>query len=79
MEQLLGEFKNLNSASNTKLDRIEEQYSHNDAGIVDTGAMSGVAAPKDVEQMDPTGERSNFFYITRRTRSKSHGQINTLK
>ena len=52
MEQLLGEFKTINSAANAKLDSIEEQYSQDDTGIVDTGATSGVAAPKDVEQMD---------------------------
>ena len=57
MEQLLGEFNNLNSASNAKLDSIKEQYSQDDKGIVDTGSMSGVAAPKDVDQMDPMGER----------------------
>ena len=55
MEQLLGEPETINSAANAKLDIIKEQYSQDDTGIVDTGATSGVAAPKDVEQMDPTG------------------------
>ena len=55
MEQLLGEFETINSAANAKLDSIEEQYSQDDTGIVNTGATSGVAAPKYVEQMDPTG------------------------
>ena len=58
MEQLLGEFETINSAANAKLDSIEEQYSQDDTGIVDTGATSGVAASKDVEKMDPTGEIS---------------------
>ena len=58
MEQLLGEFETIKSAANAKLDIIKEQYSQDDAGIVDTGARSGVAAPKDAEQMDPTGEIS---------------------
>ena len=63
MEQLLGEFETLNSAANAKLDIIEEQYSQYDTGIVDTGATSGVAAPKDVKQMDPPGEISkNILY-----------------
>ena len=52
---MLGEFKTINSAANEKLDSIEEQYSQDDTGIVDTGATSGVAAPKDAKQMDPTG------------------------
>ena len=56
MEQLLGDFENLNLASNEKLDSIKKQYSQDDTGIVDTGATSGLAAPKDVNQMDPTGE-----------------------
>ena len=47
MEQLLGEFETINSAANAKLDSIEEKYSQDDTGIVDTGATSGVAAPKD--------------------------------
>ena len=63
MEQLLGEFETLNPAANAKLDSIEEQYSQDDTGIVDTGATSGVAAPKDVEQMDPTGEISKNIFI----------------
>ena len=63
MEQLLGEFENLNLASNAKLDSIEEQYSQDDTGIVDTGSTSGVAAPKYVDQMDPTGERSKNIFI----------------
>ena len=46
MEQLLGEFETINSAANAKLDSIEEQYSQDDTGIVDTGSASGVAAPK---------------------------------
>ena len=63
MEQLLGEFKTINSAANTKLYIIKEQYIQDDTGIVDTGATSGVAAPKDAEQMDPTGEISkNILY-----------------
>ena len=63
MEQLLGEFETINSAANAKLDSIEEQYSQYDTGIVDTGATSGLAAPKDVEQMDPTGEISKNIFI----------------
>ena len=63
MEQLLGEFDNLNSASNAKFDSIAEKYSQDDTGIVDTGATSGAAAPKDVDQMDPTGERSKNIFI----------------
>ena len=63
MEQLLGEFQNLNPASNAQLDSIEEQYSQDDIGIVDTGATSGVAAPKYVDQMDPTGEISKNIFI----------------
>ena len=63
MEQLLGEFENLNLASNTKLDIIEEQYSQEDTGILDTGAMSGVAAPKNVEQMDIKGEIPKKIFI----------------
>ena len=56
----------IKSAANAKLDSIEEQYSQDDTGIVDTGAMSGVAAPKDVEQMDPAGEisKKNLYYPT---------------
>ena len=46
-----------------KLDSIEEQYSQYDTGIVDTGYTSGLAAPKDVEQMDPTGEISKNIFI----------------
>ena len=61
MEQLLGEFETLNSAANAKLDSIEEKYSQDDTGIVDTGATSGVAAPKDVEHIDPTGQISKRF------------------
>ena len=65
MEQLLGEFDNLNSASNAKLDSIEEQYRQDNTVIVVTGATSGVAALKDVNQMDPAGERSkNIFILT---------------
>ena len=63
MEELWGEFKTINSAANVKLDSIEEQYSQDDTGIVDTGATSGVAAPKDAEQMDPTGEISKNVFI----------------
>ena len=63
MEQLLGEFETINSAENAKLDSIEEQYSQYDTVIVDTGATSGLAAPKDVEQMDPTGEISKNIFI----------------
>ena len=62
MEQLLGEFKTLNSEANAKLDSIEDKYSQDDTGIVDTGATSGVAAPKYVKQMDPTGEISKHVY-----------------
>ena len=76
MEQLLGDFENLNLASNEKLDSIKKQYSQDDTGIVDTGDTSGVAAPKDVDQMDPTGEGYKKMYINQRTHSKSHGQIN---
>ena len=66
MKQLLGDFETLNLAANAKLDIIEEQYSQEYTGIVDTGATSGVAAPKDVEQMDPTGEISKkiLYYPT---------------
>ena len=63
MEQLLGEFETLNSAANEKLDSIEEQYSQDDTVIVETGATSGVVAPKDVEQMDSTGEISKNIFI----------------
>ena len=63
MEYLQGEFKTLNLETNTKLGSIEEQYSQDDTGIVDTGDTPGVAAPKDVEQMDPTGERSKKIFI----------------
>ena len=64
MEQLLGEFNKLNSATNAKLDSIEEQYSQELAGIVDTRATSGLAAPKDVGEMEPTGEKSkNIFCL----------------
>ena len=63
MEQLLEEFKTLNSAEKAKLDSIEEQYIQDDTGLVDTGATSGVAAPNDVEQMDPTGEISKRIFI----------------
>ena len=63
MEQLLGEFETLNLAANAKLDSIKEQYRQDDAGILDTGDTSGVAAPKDVEQMDPTGEISKKIFI----------------
>ena len=55
MEQLLGEFDNLNSASNAKFDSIAEKYSQYDTGIVYTGATPVVVVPKDVDQMDPTG------------------------
>ena len=67
MEQLLGEFENLNLASNAKLDSIEEQYRQDDTGIVDTGATSGSHRRKI----------KTYLYITRQTRSKSHGKINT--
>ena len=63
MEQLLGGFETINSAANTKLYIIEEQYSQDDTGIVDTGATSGVAAPKDAKQMDPTGEIPKNIFI----------------
>ena len=63
MEQLLGEFETINSAANAKLDSFKEQYSQYDAGIVDMGATPGVAVPKDVEQMDPTGEISKKIFI----------------
>ena len=76
MEQLLGEFETINSATNAKLDSIKEQYSQYDTGIVDTGSTSGLAAPKDAEQMDATGEISKKFYTTRWTHGKSHGKIN---
>ena len=49
MEQLLGQFETINSAANAKLDSIEEQYSQDDTGIVESEDTSGVAAPKDVE------------------------------
>ena len=61
MEQLLGEFETINSAANAKLDIIKEQYSQDDTGIVYTGSTSLVAAPKDVEEMDPTREISKRF------------------
>ena len=63
MEQILGEFEAVNSAANAKLDSIEEQYSQDDTAIVDTGATSGVAAPKDAEQINPTGEISKKIFI----------------
>ena len=63
MEHILGYFETINSAANAKLDIIKEQYSQDDTGIVDTGAKSGVAAPKDVEQMDPTGEISKNLIL----------------
>ena len=63
MEELLGEFETINSAANAKLDSIEEKYSQDDTGIVETGATSGAAAPKDAEQMDPTGEISKNIFI----------------
>ena len=63
MKQLLGEFGTLNLVANAKLDRIEEQYSQYDTGIVDTRATSGLEAPKDVEQMDPMGEISKNIFI----------------
>ena len=63
MEQLLGEFETINSAANAKLDSIKDQYSQEDTGIVDTGDTSGVAAPKDAEQMDLTREISKKIFI----------------
>ena len=63
MEQLLGEFEKIFSAANEKLDSTEEQYSQDDTGIVDTEATSGVAVPKNAEQMDPTGEISKKILI----------------
>ena len=59
----MGEFKTINSAANEKLYSIEEQYIQTDTGIVDTGATSGVAAPKDVGKMDPTEEISKKIFI----------------
>ena len=73
MEQLFGEFKNINSASNVKSDIIKEQYSQDDTGIVDTGATSGVAAHKDCGSNGSHGRKiKKYFYITQRTCSKCH-------
>ena len=61
LEQLLGEFKTINSSANAKLDSIEEQYSQDDTGIVDTGATSEVSALKDVEKWIPREKDQKIF------------------
>ena len=68
MEQLLGEFETINSAANAKLDMIEDQYSQDDIGIVDTGATSGVAALKDAEKWIPREKyQKRFLYYPTET------------
>ena len=61
MEQILGDFETINSAANAKLDSIEDKYSQDDTGIVDIGATSGVAAPKDAEKWIPREKYQKIF------------------